>query len=247
MAIKFACPTCQHAFKTDEKFAGRQATCPSCQNKLTIPNAPAAELELIPAVDRPVAYDPKPSRPAPPPSRPFDDGEFNENFNPFASPQAEDTRPSFAGIHEEAGENGPVQYAGFLARFIASIIDGLIVGGIYFVLLFLLVLNKFDAVGEDVLAVFGLILQLISIVMFWLYAALMESSSAQATLGKKWLGMKVTNLQGGPVSFGQATGRHFGKWLSQLLFCLGYFMQPFTEKKQALHDKLAGCLVIKVR
>ena len=49
MAIKFACPTCQHAFKTDEKFAGRQATCPSCRNTLTIPSLP--EPELVPAAD----------------------------------------------------------------------------------------------------------------------------------------------------------------------------------------------------
>lgn len=56
--------------------------------------------------------------------------------------------------------------------------------------------------------------------------------------------MKVTDLQGEPVSFARATGRHFGKILSTLMLLIGYLMVGFTEKKQALHDKVAGCLVV---
>jgi uncharacterized RDD family membrane protein YckC len=241
MAIKFACPTCQHAFKTDEKFAGRQATCPSCQNKLTIPNP---EPELMPAVDRPVAYNPKPSRSAPPPSRPFDDGELNENFNPFASPQAEDTRPSFTGTYEAAPAEAP-EYAGFFRRFGAAFLDGIITN-VLSVIAALPIGFAIGAQGGDP-GIAGAIGQLLSVVIGWLYYAFMESSSTQATLGKMALGMKVVDLYGHPVSFGRASGRHFAKIPSAMIFGLGYFMQPFTEKKQALHDKLAGCLVIKVR
>ncbi len=254
MAIKFACPTCQHAFKTDEKFAGRQATCPSCQNKLTIPNAASAEPELIPAVDRPVAYNPKPSRSASPPSRPFDDGDLNENFNPFASPQAEDTRPTFAATGEYETPDF-VEYGGTLTRWVASILDCLITGFVLIIGIVIIGIGAATFIGAEleadeespIVLVVGLMFYAILFGVPWLYEALMVSSSRQATLGKLALGLKVTDLNGQPVSFGQATGRHFGKYISGLLFGLGYFMQAFDPKGQALHDKLAGCLVIRSR
>jgi len=77
----------------------------------------------------------------------------------------------------------------------------------------------------------------------WLYEALLESSSYQATLGKMIFGMKVTDLNGHRISFGRATGRHFAKWLSTMILCIGYIMVGFTERKQGLHDLLAGTLV----
>ena len=74
----------------------------------------------------------------------------------------------------------------------------------------------------------------------WLYWALMESSAWQATLGKKLFGLKVTDLQGRRISFARASGRYFGK-----IVFVGFIMVAFTEKKQALHDMIAGCLVVK--
>jgi uncharacterized RDD family membrane protein YckC len=55
----------------------------------------------------------------------------------------------------------------------------------------------------------------------------------------------VTDLNGQRISFGRATGRYFGKMLSSAVFHIGYLMAAFTEKKQALHDILAKCLVVK--
>jgi len=77
----------------------------------------------------------------------------------------------------------------------------------------------------------------------WLYEAFMESSSYQATVGKMIFGMKVTDLNGNRISFERATGRHFAKFLSAMLLCIGYIMVAFTERKQGLHDLLAGTLV----
>ena len=77
----------------------------------------------------------------------------------------------------------------------------------------------------------------------WLYSAMMESSSRQATVGKMAFGMKVTDLQGQRLSFGLATGRHFAKILSGLILCIGFIMVGFTEKKQGLHDMIVGTLV----
>ena len=57
--------------------------------------------------------------------------------------------------------------------------------------------------------------------------------------------VSVTDANGNPISFGRATGRHFGKIISALTLLIGYIMAGFTEKKQALHDMIAGCLVVK--
>jgi uncharacterized RDD family membrane protein YckC len=73
----------------------------------------------------------------------------------------------------------------------------------------------------------------------------MESSSLQATLGKMTIGIFVTDLNGSRISFGRATGRHFAKIVSTLVFFLGYLMAGFTQRKQALHDVIAGCLVMR--
>lgn len=91
--------------------------------------------------------------------------------------------------------------------------------------------------------VFGLIL--VIVIMGWLYFAFMESSKNQGTLGKLALGLKVSDLEGNRISFGRATGRFFGKILSGMILYIGYILAGLTEKKQALHDMLAGCLVVK--
>ncbi len=77
----------------------------------------------------------------------------------------------------------------------------------------------------------------------WLYEAFMESSSYQATLGKMVCGLKVTDLYGNRISFERATGRHFAKWLSSMILFIGYIMVGFSERKQGLHDMLAGTLM----
>lgn len=77
----------------------------------------------------------------------------------------------------------------------------------------------------------------------WLYEAFLESSSYQATLGKMIFGMKVTDLYGNRISFARATGRHFAKILSGMILCIGFIMVGLTERKQGLHDMIAGTLV----
>jgi uncharacterized RDD family membrane protein YckC len=58
------------------------------------------------------------------------------------------------------------------------------------------------------------------------------------------IGIKVTDLNGNRISFGRATGRYFAKILSGMILMIGYIMAGFTEKKQALHDMIASCLVV---
>ena len=80
----------------------------------------------------------------------------------------------------------------------------------------------------------------------WLYHALLESSEWEGTAGKKALGLIVTDMAGGRVTFARASGRHFGKIVTSFIpFGIGYMMAGFTERRQALHDMLASCLVLR--
>lgn len=133
-------------------------------------------------------------------------------------------------------------YAGFWLRLVAYIIDMFVLMGAGFVLgMFLFIIAPDLAQELESQEVWGFIL----IGMAWIYYASMESSSKQSTLGKMALGLKVTDLNKKQISFGRATGRFFGKILSRMFFRIGYLMIAFTEKKQGLHDLLAGCLVLK--
>jgi uncharacterized RDD family membrane protein YckC len=151
----------------------------------------------------------------------------------------------------------PVRFAGFWRRFVAHIIDQIIVGIAAFVVfipgLALLGVGIGAGIMEESESAIGLILAaiaayLVAIVLIvvgqWLYFALMESSSKQATVGKMALGIVVTDLSGNRISFGRATGRYFGKIVSGMILCIGYFMAGFTERKQALHDIMSSCLVV---
>ncbi len=144
-------------------------------------------------------------------------------------------------------------YAGFWLRFLAHIIDNFVLsfvaGMIFAVFLFLGAAagstrrGDFGPGLEFFAFVFPLILGLLA--LQWLYYAFLESSEWQATLGKKLLGITVTDLAGNRISFARATGRYFGKILSGIILMIGYIMAGFTERKQALHDILAGTLVLR--
>ena len=145
------------------------------------------------------------------------------------------------------------QYTGFWKRFVAMVIDGVVFAPIGFLLLipigisgFLQHANTFLREGLPATLIASLIgVGIIWLIGHWLYFTLMESSRYQGTLGKMTMDAKVTDLNGNRISFARANGRFFGKWISQAMFNIGFLMAAFTEKKQALHDILAGCLVIQ--
>ncbi len=147
---------------------------------------------------------------------------------------------------EQAAPAAEVQYAGFWRRLAAFVIDYIVVLIAVMVLAFaygfIHAMAVDGDVSEDTIRVVSTVL---SVLVVWLYWAIMESSPEQATLGKMALGLKVTDMEGNRISFIKATARHFGKILSSLLLMFGYIMIAFTEKKQGLHDLLPGCLVVK--
>ncbi len=145
------------------------------------------------------------------------------------------------------------RFAGFWKRFAAYLIDIFVLSPITVLFWFVsglvsggmlnLAIQK-DLPASVAIIISSIFQQVLSIIICWLYYAIMESSTLQGTLGKKLLGIKVTDLSGKPIGFGKASGRFFGKTISSLILGVGFLLAAFTEKKQALHDMLAGCLVV---
>jgi len=135
-------------------------------------------------------------------------------------------------------------YAGFWLRLAAYLID----------LTLIYVVEGVLAVGVvmmgprelNVVAVFyGLVnFALVSAALAWAYFALFESSPMQGTVGKYALGIYVTDRHGDPIGFWRATARYWLKLLSSLSLMVGWTLAAFTPRKQALHDLLAGTLVL---
>jgi uncharacterized RDD family membrane protein YckC len=157
-----------------------------------------------------------------------------------------------------------VAYAGFWLRFVASLLDGFILGvpvGIVIVILILssglgTFVHNFpnppdpgEAAGEafGVALAIGIgVFILLAIVGNWLYYACFESSTWQATPGKKVLNIAVTDMSGTRISFGRASGRFFAKFITRLIpLGIGFILAGITERKQALHDMIASTLVLR--
>jgi uncharacterized RDD family membrane protein YckC len=164
---------------------------------------------------------------------------------PMPAPAAAAPRPAFDPVPT-------VAWAGFWRRFWAYWIDGFLS---WFLGLFLTVivrlsagvsiwpLWKESAQSTPMLAVMEIVVGLV----FWLvYFAGFESSERQATPGKSVLSLKVTDLSGRRIGFGRAVGRRFATILSALTLGIGFAMAGFTRRRQALHDMIAGTLVIRV-
>lgn len=161
------------------------------------------------------------------------------------------------------------EYAGFWIRFGAYLIDSIIVGiplSIISILIFILFFGTSDVfyammsdpmyldrelTDQEALSFMGsyfgalIVTCLISLVASVAYFAGLHASKWQGTLGKKILGLKVTDLQGNRISFWRAFGRYLAMSFLSGIFLIGYIIAAFTEKKQGLHDFIAGTLVVK--
>jgi uncharacterized RDD family membrane protein YckC len=175
--------------------------------------------------------------------------------SPTGSPLSSSlSSPGFASPNLTSPYSAPYQvvgvgYGGFWIRVVAAIIDGVIlrlvvapVGMIFGAAGFAGgMMTGFPHRGMALLG--GGVTIILMFFGGWVYEALMESSSYQGTIGKMIFGMKVTDLNGNRISFERATGRHFAKILSAMILCIGYIMVGLSDRKQGLHDLLAGTLV----
>jgi uncharacterized RDD family membrane protein YckC len=146
---------------------------------------------------------------------------------------------------------GLIRYGGFWIRVVAAIIDAILLGIVVFPILGILGLTIGFAGSQVSMPEMGvhLVRGIVAWTLFmgagWLYEAVLESSSKQATVGKMALGLKVTDEYGRRISFARASARYFCKILSRMILLIGYIMVGFTQRKQGLHDMIAGTLVVR--
>ena len=137
-----------------------------------------------------------------------------------------------------------VAYGGFWIRVVAYLIDAILLSIAFYIIGAVSGLNM---MATDYEHHYHPTSNLLSLVIGWLYFALMESSERGATVGKMAMNLRVVTDKGQRLSFLNATGRYFAKFISALILGIGFLMVAFTERKRGLHDMIAGTLVIKHR
>jgi uncharacterized RDD family membrane protein YckC len=121
-------------------------------------------------------------------------------------------------------------YAGFWQRLLAGIIDSIIL-----------------IVIEVILILIPIIGWILSLFVTWLYFAIQQSSTKQATFGMRALDIKITNENHGKIGFWRATGNFYLTVISALVVFIGFLMIAFTSKKQGFHNLISRTLCIKIK
>lgn len=141
---------------------------------------------------------------------------------------------------------GTVYYAGFWIRFVAYIVDSIILGAVNWVASFIFGAIVASAQPGDVGALMGLtggfvvvmfVLTILYYIGFWAWRG--------QTPGKMAVGVKIVNTDGSAIGIGKAIVRYIGYIISSIIICIGYLMIAWDGKKQGLHDKIAGTCVVK--
>lgn len=235
------CSKCGHT------TTGEMAFCPECGQKLTTGSTQQGRI-VIDALDLDQATSSSPAAPAP--------VRYNTTYSQPPAPRptqpepkpwvtAEDmSRPADGGYGYGGGamygnqlaSATPKRHAGFWIRAGAAIIDGIIVG-----IVSLVVRMFITAIAGKNAEALSFIIEMLGSIAYYVY---FEASVHQATFGKRAVGLVVVNERYERISVGQAFGRYFAKILSALILFIGYMMAGWTEKKQCLHDKLAGTYVV---
>jgi len=164
--------------------------------------------------------------------------------NPYAAP---------AGSLAEGPVVGAVgiQYADYLPRVGASLLDALFTGLMTCIPVFGIGFIFAVGAGNDPQARANASLaasccgQIVGQLIGLAYYVVLETSLKQGTWGKQIVGIKVTDMSGNRITIGRAIGRYFAKFITAFTCGIGLLMPLFTEKKQTLHDMIAGCLALK--
>jgi uncharacterized RDD family membrane protein YckC len=130
-----------------------------------------------------------------------------------------------------------VKYAGFWIRYVAAIIDALVLVIPILLIDFLLGI----ALPKPF---FAFVSPFTGLLVAWVYYVIM-TYNYQATLGKKAFGIRVVSDKAENLTLGQVILREtIGKLISMIILYIGYIMAAFTKRKQALHDKMASTVVV---
>jgi uncharacterized RDD family membrane protein YckC/Tfp pilus assembly protein PilE len=151
----------------------------------------------------------------------------------------------FAELSEGHHNPDEIIFAGFWSRFAAVWLDGFVIYAFLIVIgIVVFILGKVLNISVSAnSATFLFYVLYFGISAF--YFSIMESGSKSASYGKRWLGLMVVDVKGNRISGGRAFARWISHFFSYLTLYIGFFMQPFTSKKQALHDMMSGTIVIE--
>src|SRR5215475_3545794 len=141
------------------------------------------------------------------------------------------TRPPGTKVVDDLAELvlGNAAYAAFL-------LDALILAAVMLVIGVGFLATRSNVAMEVVLA--------LGLAASWFYFSFMESGPSGGTLGKRAFGLQVLSDRMERISFPRATVRWAARALSAVVLAIGYLMQPFTARKQALHDLVARTVVL---
>jgi uncharacterized RDD family membrane protein YckC len=144
----------------------------------------------------------------------------------FPAPPPPAAGPSYSGD----GPSGP--RAGFGQRLGAWLLDAVMLSVVGFVIRIALGQAGGTAVGLAIgVAYFGYL----------------EGSASGQTIGKRLVGIRVIDFaNGGPIGFGRAVIRYFGRFVSAIACLLGFFWMLWDKERQTWHDKFANDVVVPV-
>jgi len=165
-------------------------------------------------------------------------------------------------LREGVAPAGFVRYGGFWLRFVAAVIDGIILaipmGIVQAVLFGALGMSMVrmgpspDATPAEALSALAPMLGILG--LSWIVSIVIGCSyetffivKFAATPGKMAVGVKVLRPDGSKLQIGRAIGRYFAKALSAMILCIGYIMAGFDSQKRALHDMICDTRVIQSR
>ena len=265
------CPNCKGLFEIKQEWIGMKAPCPHCHQTITLLAMPSGGSPAASSIN----LDKGDSTPATPPAESVAQNQPAPAQAPASAPveyklapQAPTSAPmQVPPTGAQAPTSAPVQYqqpfqyaggpqlASVIERFIAMLIDGVIVGigttiiGFVIGLIGGIITGALSAATEsEGIAVAGSILinllaSLISIAICFGYEGYFLSTSG-ATIGKKVMGLRVLHAGEYP-SFLRGGCRYLAKGLSFFICMIGYIMACFSQDNKALHDMICDTIVVK--
>jgi uncharacterized RDD family membrane protein YckC len=130
--------------------------------------------------------------------------------------------------------------AGFWIRFLAYVVDGLI-------LMVLVMTLSFIAMALGAVPMTEILYIVINTIVAVTYITLFHSGGWQATPGKRLLGVYVVSNEGRPLSIPHALGRYLAVAVSVVTLGIGFLMAGWNRDKKALHDYVAGTRAVRGR
>lgn len=233
--MQLTCPHCQFSKEVpDAKLPAKptRVTCPQCKKSFALPQS-SAEPADSPQISCPACGTEQPET-----TTCSSCGLIIAKYRP---PQQQAALPVAPNSPENLADRPK---AGFWLRLVALMIDGFLV--FIMQIIFGILLAFTGSNGFDLQDSMSILVQLFSIILSLFYWIFFTGYCGQ-TPGKMLLRIQVVRADGTAVGYGKAFYREVvGKFISGIIFAIGYLMAAFDDQKQALHDRMAKTYVVKL-